>query len=205
MILNEFLVVVFSYFAVGIKGTGFSIDKKILKEFMGWAKYVIPASIITLLLMQFDKVILGKTLSPEELGLYFVAFNFAAAVSTLTIEYARGVLYPYLSIVYRENPEGYLDKYYQKKFKVCVFLAFATGGLAGCSFLFFDILYDDRYLQAGFYLQLLLVTPILTLVTYSSELSLILYGRLKATVDANVIRLLWYLSSTRVSYHFLVC
>ena len=144
MVLNQVLQVVFAYFFVGKAGTAFGVDKDIFKEFMGWVRYIIPSSIITLVLAQFDKVVLGKSLTTEELGLYFVAFNFSAAAATFTIEYARGVLQPYLSIVYRENPEQYLQTYYAKKQKICVLLACLIGGLSGASFLFFDVLVRDN-------------------------------------------------------------
>lgn len=202
MVLNQVFQVAFAYFFVGKAGTAFGVDKDIFKEFMGWVRYIIPSSIITLVLAQFDKVVLGKSLTTEELGLYFVAFNFSAAAATFTIEYARGVLQPYLSIVYRENPEQYLQTYYAKKQKICVLLAFLIGGLSGASFLFFDVLYDERYLEAGYYLAILLVTPVMTLVTYSSEVTLILYGRLKATVEVNVIRMVWFLGGAWVGVYF---
>ena len=88
----------------------------------------------------------------------------------------------------------------EKKQKITLLIAFSLGVLSGSSFLFFDVLYDDRYLNAGFYLSLLLVTPIMTLVTYPSEVSLILYGQLKATFTANVIRLAWFICGALGSY-----
>ena len=202
MVLNHFFQVVFGYVFVGAKGTALAINRDIFKEFLGWIKYIIPSSVITLLLVQFDKVILGKTLSPVELGLYFVAFNFSSAAANFAIEYARGILQPYLSIVYRESPDQYLEKYYAKKLRVSMFLAFSIGLLSGGSYLFFDVLYDDRYLKAGYYLSILLVTPIMSLVTYSSEVSLILMGNIKATVVANVIRLIWFVGGAWFAYQW---
>lgn len=192
MVANQVVQVVLAYCLIGKKGTALAIDKVIFKEFLGWVRYIIPSSLMTLVLLQFDKVILGKSLSTEELGLYFVAFNFSSAAATFTIEYARGVLQPYLSIVYRETPDQYLEKYYAKKQKICLLLAFLVGGLSGASYLFFDILYSEHYINAGYYLAILLITPMMTLITYSSEVSLILHGRLKATVEANIIRVVWF-------------
>jgi O-antigen/teichoic acid export membrane protein len=200
MIMNNVFQIVLGYFFIGFHGTGFAINKSVFVEFMHWAKFIIPSSIITLVLLQFDKVMLGRTLSVSELGLYFIAFNFSSAAVTFTIEYSRGVLQPYFSIVYRENPEVYVVRKYQKKQFLSLLFAFGLGLLAGGSYLFFDVLYDDRYLSAGFYLSLLLVTPIMMLITYPSEVSLILHGFLKTTLVANITRLIWFFCGALGSY-----
>jgi O-antigen/teichoic acid export membrane protein len=200
MILNPFLQVFLGYFFIGFHGTGFGWDRGIAGEFLKWAKFIIPSSVITLILMQFDKVILGRILSASELGLYFIAFSVSSAAKSFTVEYARGVLQPYLSIVHRQFPSQYVEKLYEKKQKTTMFITFSLGLLSGASFLFFDVLYDERYLNAGFYLALLLVTPIMTLITYPSEVSLILYGQVKSTLTANIIRLVWFFCGALGSY-----
>ena len=200
MIINHVLQVIIGSIFIGWHGSGFALNKNIFFELMAWAKYIIPSSVITLFLVQFDKMMLGKTLSVTELGIYFIAINFSAAAATFTIEYTRGVLQPYFSLVYRESPELYLDKVYQKKQRLSMLFAFSLGVLSGGSYLFFDVFYDDRYLSGGLYLSILLVTPIMTLVTYSSEVTLILYGYLKTTLIANIIRLIWFFLGAMCSY-----
>ncbi|MFT6221656.1 MAG: O-antigen/teichoic acid export membrane protein [Candidatus Endobugula sp.] len=200
MIVNHALYIIIGSFFIGWHGSGFALNKKIFLELMAWAKYIIPSSVITLLLVQFDKLMLGKTLSMAELGIYFIAINFSAAAATFTIEYARGVLQPYFSLIYRESPELYLEKVYQKKQRLSMLFAFLLGVLSGGSYLFFDFFYDDRYSSGGLYLSILLVTPIMTLITYSSEVTLILYGHLKTTLIANIIRLIWFFGGAMCSY-----
>lgn len=200
MVLNYVLQIAMTYVVIGNAGTAFAINKVILKELLSWAKYIIPSSIITLLLMQFDKMILSKSLTVTELGLYFVAFNFSSAAMTFSIQYARGVLQPYLSKLYRETPDVYLERYYGKKLKLSILIAFLLGALSGGSYFFFDILYDDRYLSAGYYLAILLVTPIIALITYSSEITLILFGQIKMTLVANIIRLVWFVLGAWLGY-----
>jgi O-antigen/teichoic acid export membrane protein len=200
MVLNYVFQIIMAYIVIGSAGTAIAIDKKVFVEFLGWVKYIIPSSVITLLLVQFDKVILSKSLTLTELGLYFVAFNFSSAAATFSIQYARGVLQPYLSKIYREAPEVYLDRYYEKKLKLSILLSFLLGGLSGGSYLFFDILYDDEYLSAGYYLAILLVTPIMALITYSSEITLILFGQIKMTLVANIIRLVWFVLGAWLGY-----
>jgi lipopolysaccharide exporter len=202
MVLNNLFQVCLGYIFIGARGSALGFDRAVFVELAGWAKYIAPSSIITLMLVQFDKWILTKTLTVTELGLYFVAFNFSSAASTFTIQYARNVLQPYMSIIYRESPEEFIEKYYAKKMKISLLIAFSLGVLSGGSFIFFDVLYDERYLSASLYLSILLIMPIMVLVTYTSEVSLILHGQLRMTLIANILRLTWFLPGAWFGYSF---
>ena len=202
MIANMAFMALAGYVFLGSKGAYLHLDRKILIEFLHWAKFIIPSSIITLLLMQLDKIILGKALSVVELGLYYVAFNFSSAAMTICIEYARKVLLPQMAKIYRESPDRYKFVYYQSKMKVLMLLAFLIGLLSGVSFVFFDILYDQRYIQSSFFLSILLLMPILALLTYPAEASLIIHGFVRMTLIANLIRLGWFLISAYVGFHY---
>lgn len=193
LLLDNALQVVLGYLWIGGKGSRFSMNRAVGIEFLGWAKYIIPSSILTLLLMQFDKFILAKALTVEELGLYFVAFNFSSRAASFCIQYARGVLEPYMSGVYRQTPQDYVARYYAKKMKISLLTAAGLGVLSGSSFVFFDLFYKDSYLQAGYYLSILLVVPVMNLITYTSEMTLVLHGQIRMTLIANMIRVTWFL------------
>lgn len=191
MLVNYSLQVLIGYTYIGSKGTGFALNKKVRMEFFHWAKYIIPSSAITLTLTQLDKVFLGKKLSVSELGLYFVAFSLSVAVATLCIQYCQNILQPFMSIIFRTEPKQFAFRYYQKKMKVSLVLALGIGVLIGASTLFFDLLYDDRYLPSGLYLSYLLIPSVFILFTYSSEVLLVVKGEVRTTLIANCFRLIW--------------
>lgn len=200
MVLDYVLQLLFGYWFLGRKGTIFSLNKAVLVEFLGWVKYIIPSSIITLILVQLDKLILGKAMTAVELGLYALAITYSAAATTFVIRYARSVLMPYASTVYREEPNNFVEKFYARKTKIVLLLALCLGALSGGSYLFYDVLYDPRYLSASYYLSIILVVPIMCLVSYTAEVSLILHGQVKMTLIANIIRVVWFLSSAWFGY-----
>jgi len=201
MLLNAVLATLLGYVILGKKGSKFGIDKAILVEFFGWVKYIIPSSVLTLIIMQLDKLILGRTLSVSELGLYYVAFNFSSAASTFVIQYARSVLEPRMSIVYRSSKSDYLSAYYKSKTPLSIAIAFLLASLSGFSFVFFDLLYSNEYIDASRYLSILLITPIFALITYPAEFTLIFYGKVKMTLIANIIRFLWFISAAFFGYY----
>lgn len=203
MIFNLLFMVIGVYLFLGSQGTSVVINKQVASEFFGYAKFIMPSSTITLLLIQLDKIILGKSLSVEELGLYYVAFNFSSAVMVLVIQYAKQVLYPYMTTVYRQAPETYASQYYDFRVKISMLLALGIGLLSAGSYIFFDVLYDETYIAASFFLSLLLMSPLFALISYPSEVTLLVYGKLKITLIANVIRLIWFIVAAPLGYHFL--
>lgn len=152
--------------------------------------------------MQFDKMILGKTLSVIELGLYYVAFNFSSAALTVSTQLSRKVLMPQMSKVYREDPEAYVNQYYSFKLKISLVIAFFLGLLSGLSYIFFDTLYDERYISASSFLSILLLVPIISLISYPAEASLIIHGHTKMTLIANIIRLVWFGISAFIGFYY---
>jgi lipopolysaccharide exporter len=190
-VLAALLRLILGFYVLGKKGSYINVNGRYLRELLHWAKFIIPSSIITLLISTFDKFFLGKVLSVQELGLYFIAFNLAGAAMSFVINYARRILEPFMANIYRVNPSEFKIILYKKKYKVCALLALCLGVGIGVGPIFFDLFYDQRYQKAAFYLGFLLITPIMGLVTYTSEVSLILHGQLKATLTMNIIRLLW--------------
>jgi lipopolysaccharide exporter len=190
-VLAALLRLILGFYALGNKGSYLNINGRYLRELLHWAKFIIPSSIITLLISTLDKFILGKILSVQELGLYFIAFNLATAAMGFVINYARRILEPFMANIYRDNPSEFKIILYKKKYKICVLLALCIGAGIGVGPIFFDLFYDQRYQNAAYYLGFLLIIPITGLVTYPCEVSLILHGQLRATLTMNIIRLLW--------------
>jgi hypothetical protein len=67
---------------------------------------------------------------------------------------------------------------------------------------FFWLLYDQRYISATYYIQLLLIPSIFVLLTHSSVVTLILIGNLRTTLVANIIRLSWSAIAMPLGYNY---
>lgn len=190
-ILSEFLKVIVGFVYLGRFGSYLKMNREIMMELLGWAKFILPSSAITLVISQLDKAILGKTLSLTELGLYFIACNLAGAAGAFVINFARRVLEPYLAQQYRENYTEFKTEYYQKRLKTTLLLGACIGLGMGGGTLFFELFYDDRYEGAAIFLAAMLLVPALGLVTYPAEVCLVLHGKLQATLLANLLRISW--------------
>lgn len=166
-------------------------DADYARELWRFARFVTGSSIISMVLMQSDKLVLARILPLDMLGLYMLAANLALAPMSFTVSYANRVLYPTYARTWRETPDRLRTVFYQQRRTVSMLYMAAAGGLIGGAPLLVALLYDDRYAQAALYLRLLAFTPFLALATYSANEVLTASGRVEMTFHANIARLVW--------------
>ncbi|UVO51478.1 oligosaccharide flippase family protein [Sphingomonas sp. SUN019] len=170
-------------------------DRRHNAQLWSFARFVTGSSIITMLLMQADKVILSLVLSLDTLGLYILAGNLALAPIAFTTAYASRVLYPLYARVWRERPGDLAAVYYAARRRGSLLYMIAAGGLIGVAPLLIAILYDHRYAGAADYLRLLAITPLLALGVAAGNEGLTASGRVQATFHASVAKLCWLVAA----------
>jgi len=139
-------------------GPRFRFDKDSLSELFGFGKWITVSTAITFFGNQADRLVLGKLISLSELGVLGVAFSLIDAPSALIMRLSRSVLFPAMSRM-TEMP--------REEFRITVLKARRTPmmlvgvGLA-VTFAFGDLavnlIYDERYVHAGWTFVLLVVT-----------------------------------------------
>ncbi len=133
----------------------FKWDKKALHELIHFGKWIMLSTTLAFLATQGDRLLLGKYLSPTELGIYTVAFFFAQSVTSLIGGVTNRVMLPLLSKARKESVEAQRKIYNRYR---SIFLALATPILGffitlGAPLIHF--LYDARYQAAGPMLEIL--------------------------------------------------
>lgn len=179
-----------------------AFDRETSRELWRFSRFIVSSSIITIVLNQTDKVFIGRALSLDGFGLYMLAANLTAASLALVRAYVIRILFPLFAETARNAAET-LDKvYYSARRRMTAILAFLIGGGVGGGHLAVRILFDERYLSAGFYVSLLLLVPLFTLITLPAEQFTIVKGHVRATLEANIVRLIWILVSAPLGLHF---
>jgi Membrane protein involved in the export of O-antigen and teichoic acid len=131
-----------------------------LKDILHFGKWIFGASIFTFLMGQGDRLLLGGLISPNELGVYTIAFFLAMAFKTVVRKLMSSVLYPALSEVVRNRPSDLKKVYYQIRGRLDVVVMIVIGLLASSGHLIIDFLYDDRYKEAGWMLEMLSLSTV---------------------------------------------
>ncbi len=151
-IVSSVLEVTFSYLLFSGHHSKIRIEKRAFTELFTFGKWIVISSTISYITVQGDRLIMGKWLSLTELGFYSIASTWAAIVAMLSFNLATRVLHPF----FRQSLDnGDFSKITVTRFRlnlayagICVFLALIGAWLI-------RFVYDDRYLEAGWMLQIL--------------------------------------------------
>ncbi|MFY0597548.1 MAG: oligosaccharide flippase family protein [Cognatishimia sp.] len=143
-------------------------EKAAVSELFNFGKWVFLSTAAGFFLSQGDKIILGKFLSVETLGIYNIGFFLAGFPLLMGGTVIRRILIP----IYRERPPGESRENFLKlrkmRFVLSGGLLAALGVLAVVSGWLIDVLYDPRYILAGGILLLVAFAqlPQLIVLTY---------------------------------------
>lgn len=162
-------------------------------ELWRFSRFIALSSILSLLILQSDKLVLARLMPLSAYGLYAIAVTLAAAPGAIAAPYATRVLYPTYSKAMREAPETLPRLFYAARRKVVLLYMFAVGGLLGGAQLVVSVLYDPRYHDVAHFLQWIAISTCLRIGSNAANEALIATGKMRATFFANVCRVIWLL------------
>ncbi len=175
-------------------------DVKSAIDLWKFSRFVIPASMISIVLTQTDKFVIANFFPLAELGKFMLATTGVVALNALVSEYIMKVFYPNFAQAVRANADNLLRLYYDPRTRVTLMLAFGIGGLIGGGELVVRLLLNDLYLGTGFYISILCLQPLARLSTAPAEVALISKGFIRASLTANVLRLIWVACAGTAAY-----
>ena len=129
-------------------------DRKAFREILGFGRWILASSVIGFLANAGDKVLLGWMVSATQLGVYSIAGLLLNAVEQVLSTIIGEVAFPALSEVARERRADLKGTVY-KFHRPLAALAYAAAGLlAAAGGAIVSLLYDVRYQDAGWMLQI---------------------------------------------------
>jgi lipopolysaccharide exporter len=169
----------------------FAFDAKLATELWKFSRYVAGSSIITLILSQIDKFVLGHFLTIGQFGIYMLAANLAFVPRVFCGTYGSRVLFPTYAQAFRADPSSLKPMFHAKLRLVGPLYCFAVGGLIGFAPVVIYVMYPHEYGNAAFYLALLSVPSLFSLSSTAATEALIVLGDVQATYHANLVRISW--------------
>ena len=130
-------------------GNRFRWDRNVAGELIGFGKWIFLSTALWFVTSQGDRIILGRYLSMEMLGLYNIGFFLASFPTMMGHSVTHRLLIP----IYRDRPAQDSPENFRKQ---RMLRAGLCGGVVGLSILMaligpalVELLYDDRYLTSG--------------------------------------------------------
>lgn len=202
MFAGSFYLVFASYVLIPSRPVGFRLNRDDLVDLWRFSKYVIPSSMITIVLMQADKILVANLFPLAELGKYMLAVTITQAVTVVIVSYTNRVFFPLMAQTEREDPASAGRVFYDSRLRLTLFLAFAIGGLIGGGPLAAQILFNDNYLGTGLYLSILAVGCLSALIARPALSGLVAKGYIRTNLIVSILKLIWLMVAVPAAYHF---
>jgi lipopolysaccharide exporter len=199
-LLQRALMTVASHFYYRNVGVGIAFDREALTDQFRFARFVLPSSVLTIVLSQYDKIVLLKLFNLALLGVYGIAGNMLGPISGVILHNARVVLYARCSEYFRTNRATARERYYAENLRLVMIGLILPASVAGFSQSIVAILYDSRYTMVGPILMITGLGAVIIAVQNASENLLVASGRTHIVLVANVIRLCTVIPAALLGY-----
>ncbi|MBD1939478.1 oligosaccharide flippase family protein [Microcoleus sp. FACHB-68] len=152
---SSLIRMVWSHFLIPGKRNRFAWDKDALQDLFTFGRWIFISTAMTFLAGQADRLILGRLLSFQMLGVYTVAFTLSDMPRQIVGAINSKVLFAATSKLVSLPRETFRAKILGKRKLIIAALALALAVLITVGDLLILALYDDRYSQAGWMLPIL--------------------------------------------------
>jgi lipopolysaccharide exporter len=201
VLLQQALLTIGSHFFYRNIGIRFAYDREVAAEQFKFAGFVLPSSLLTMVLSQYDKLILLKFFNLTLVGVYSVAGNMLGPIAGVIVHNARVVLYARCSAYFRSDKESARVRYYDENQRLLMVAVILPAMVAGFAQLFVSTLYDRRYAMAGSILTVMGLGTVISAFQASSENLLVASGRTHMVLLGNVVRLFTVIPASILGYY----
>lgn len=176
-------------------------DRAAFLEIIGLGKWIFASSILGFFVNSADRLVLGALTSASVLGVYVIAFLIFSSVELAFGRIVSEVSFPALSEVARERPAGLRSSYYRFHLAVGLPACVVAGVLMVSGGRLIAALYDARYAQAGWMLQVLALALVTIPFRVATQCFIVL-GAPQVMSQISVIRLAALGLLTPAGFHF---
>lgn len=177
-------------------------DKTSFTVLFQFGKWVFLSSALHVFYTQSDKFLLAKYISLERLGVYSVALLLSESVSGLFYKLVHSVFYPAFSRVVQTEPSKLASIYGKARLGIDVVFVFPIAVLMVIGGSVVEFLYDSRYADAGWMLQLLCIRLIMSSYLSAGEVCLFSLGHIQYGFFQNVCRVIWIVLGIPIGWTF---
>lgn len=162
------------------------LDRTVAVELAKFGKWVMFASIVGLLLLQWDRVFVGRSLGLGEVGVYSIAITWAGSLQQLIGIFVSRLYLPIIAKLRRSgSAAGGESSAFRRNILLAILVPFAW--IAGSANEIIEILYPRSFIGAGPVLGLLVVAAWFSILEYLYNDQLMLAGQPQRRFQAQII------------------
>ncbi len=181
----------------------FAWEQEAITALFSFGKWIFVSTALYFLAEQSDRLILGKFISTELLGVYSIAFTLADIPRQILLAVSNKVIFPVFS-KFIDLPRSAFRAKIQKNRKFFL-IAMALGLTVMVSFgdIFILILYDNRYAQAAWMLPLLALGIWPRVLTQTIDTSLLAIGKAQYTAFASFSKFIFMIIGLPLGFYLM--
>lgn len=181
-------------------GLHFAWDRGVAGEFFGFSRWIVPATILTLLISQSDKLLFARLFTVADFGVYMLPVNLSVALQPFGHNYIDRYFYPLVSRTWNEAPERLGDVFYAVRRRLYLLLFAGIGFGIGVAPALFRLLFDHRYEYGWIYLSVLLLRIAFDLDSWTTIKAMVAMGHSRTILIANLLKLAIFAATVAASY-----
>ncbi len=152
-VLSSIVEAVLSHRVLQGHANRFCWDREALRELWHFGRWIFLSTILAYLASQGDRLILGSILDMRYLGIYGIAVVLSRAVVQAAAQMASRVLFPSYAELVRERPERLYATLRKSRLLMLAMTWSTSLLLIAFGDQLVNLLYDDRYREAGWMLR----------------------------------------------------
>jgi O-antigen/teichoic acid export membrane protein len=131
---------------------------EIAREVCRISSWIVVSSALTFLAAHLDKLLLASLLGSDAMGQFVIAALLVGAMHDVVTRISSRVAYPAITSAYERDSDALVRSYYHTRVPMDAFCLLAAATLYWFGPHLVNLLYDDRYAQAGSILSILGIT-----------------------------------------------
>ena len=180
----------------------FGIDREYRNEILNFGRWILGSTALFFVSRQADRLIVGKLLGVATLGVYSIAVMLVDVVDMVVARVTSNVFFPIFSQAGREGGDQLRRIYYRARLGFDALFVTGLGGLAVVGSLIVDLLWDDRYAEAGWMFEILCVRVAMSVILYPCDRCLLAMGEGRYPFYRSLVRAIWIVVGVPVGYAY---
>jgi len=166
-----------------------------------FGKWIFLSSALTFISVQSDRILLGRLVELSLLGVYSIALMISEALSMLANRVSGQVLFPAYANIIRSHPVRLRNASYKARLGIDILFVVPIASLLVLGNWLVHVLYDDRYQEAGWMLQILCIRALMSCTLTNGEACLVALGHPQYAVGQNFLHAVWIVVGIPVGWH----
>jgi O-antigen/teichoic acid export membrane protein len=175
-------------------------DREAFDEIIIFGKWIFLSTVLYFFVSNGDRIVLGALIDASSLGTYAIAFLIFSSVDQVLTKIIVDVSFPALSEVARLRSAKLTEAYYKFHAIIASFTYFCCGILMVSGQSIIGLLYDGRYQQAGWILEILAIA-LLTLPFRIATQCFLALGLAKVYFHLHTIRMITLFIALPLGFH----